>query len=169
MRHRLEMDIWQYGLDAECMLLGQATLDDVSRLLGVSDIFLYSGPNTYTHASSHKSSNSDYHSMTVLEAMSSGCAIVASTEPTSNTRLLADGRGIIVPSNDAAAMATALVELCSNPQQRARMGHLARLYILTHHTSDLLKRTLLRSTRFTPTLQVAYNTAVVPQVAQCHF
>jgi glycosyltransferase involved in cell wall biosynthesis len=140
LRERVKADIWHYGLDAECVLLGPAEPSDVARLLSITDIFLYSGTR-----------GTDY-SMAVLEAMAVGCAVIASTAPQSNAQLLADGRGILVPPGDAAAIATSLVELCSNEQLRTRMGHLARHYVAQHHNPALLKRSLLHATYFTPQL-----------------
>ena len=84
--------------------------------------------------------------MAVLEAMASGCAVIASTEPMSNARLLAEGRGIAVPPGDAEQTALALVQLVNDLELCRRMGDLARDYIAVYHSAAVFRRTLLRAT-----------------------
>lgn len=91
--------------------------------------------------------------MAVLEAMAAGCAVIASTIPHSNIRLLAQGRGIAIEPNSADAVATALTCLCRDLELCYQMGERARDYIATWHTAQILKRSLWRATFFAPTIE----------------
>jgi glycosyltransferase involved in cell wall biosynthesis len=134
LRHQIEQTIHNHGLSQKCMLWGETSTSDVISLLGLSDIFLYT------------STRGACFSMAVLEAMASGCAVIASTEPISNARLLAGGRGIAVPPADVEQTSAALVRLMNDPKLCHYMGSLARDYIATHHNPTVFKRTLLRVT-----------------------
>lgn len=140
LRSQVEAEIQRYGLDNVCILWGEAKPSDVIVLLGISDIFLYSG------------TRGTNYSMAVLEAMAAGCAVVASIVPQSNARLLADGRGIPIASGDAGAIGTALTCLCDDLALCRQMGQLAREYVATYHTAQVLKRSLLRASFFAPSL-----------------
>jgi glycosyltransferase involved in cell wall biosynthesis len=141
LRSQVEADIARYDLGAVCILWGEANSSDVITLLGLSDIFLYSGIRGTNY------------SMAVLEAMAAGCAVVASVSPQSNARLLAEGRGIAVASADAHAIGAALRLLCKDRVLRHQMGQAARAYIATYHSMATLRRTLLRVSHFVPSLQ----------------
>ncbi len=134
LRHQIEKDIHNHELSQKCVLWGETSTTDVISLLGLSDIFLYT------------STRGACFSMAVLEAMASGCAVIASTEPISNARLLAGGRGIAVSPADVEQTSAALVRLVNDPELCRHMGNLARDYIATHHNPTAFKRTLLRVT-----------------------
>lgn len=134
LRSQIEADIVRHGLDSICRLPGEAAPSDVVTLLAISDIFLYSG---------RQGTN---YSMAVLEAMASGCAVIASTRPLSNARLLADGRGIAIPAEDVGQIREALIQLVNDPELCRQMGHLARAYVATQHNSGMLKRVLMLTT-----------------------
>ncbi|HEX6479929.1 MAG TPA: D-glucuronyl C5-epimerase family protein [Ktedonobacteraceae bacterium] len=134
LHHQIEQDIHTLGLRQKCVLWGETSTTDVISLLGLSDIFLYT------------STRGACFSMAVLEAMASGCAVIASTEPISNARLLAGGRGIAVPPADVEQTSAALVRLVNDAELCRHMGDVARDYIATHHNLTTFKRTLLRVT-----------------------
>lgn len=140
LRSQVEADIRRYNLGSTCVLTGEVTAAEVVTLLGMSDIFLYSG------------TRGTNYSMAVLEAMAAGCAVVASTSPQSNAKLLAGGRGISVIPGDAVAIAAALVSLCSDMELCYQMGRLAREYVAHYHSAEMLRRSLLRATYFSPAL-----------------
>jgi glycosyltransferase involved in cell wall biosynthesis len=65
-------------------------------------------------------------SMSILEAMASGCSIIA-TDVGGNRALLGeDDAGRLVPSEDAAALAAAMAELGPSPGTAARLASAAR-------------------------------------------
>lgn len=138
LRGWLEVEVQRRGLGDVCTLWGEAAADEVPVLLRATDIFLYTGTRGANF------------SMAVLEAMAGGCAIVATTEPCSNARLLAEGRGCAVDVGDVAAISAALVRLLSDPAGRASMGLLAQEYVATHHTAVALRRALRRATGWAP-------------------
>jgi glycosyltransferase involved in cell wall biosynthesis len=140
LRAQVQDEIERYDLREICLLWGEAKPAEVVALLSISDIFLYSG------------TRGTNYSMAVLEAMAAGCAVVASTVPRSNARLLAEGRGIAIAPGDAEALADALTRLCREPEQCRRMGDLARDYVATYHTAAMLKRDLSRATFFVPSI-----------------
>jgi glycosyltransferase involved in cell wall biosynthesis len=141
LRARLEADITNHGLRDRVALWGEKSSHEVVRLLGVTDIFLYT------------STRGTNYSMAVLEAMASGCAVIASTEPRSNAELLAEGRGIAIPPGDPAAVSDALVRALADIPGCHRMGRLARAYISEVHTEEALRRSLLRACGWSPSLR----------------
>ena len=148
-REEVEANVQRLRLDGTCMLLGEATASDVTTLLNGTDIFLYCG------------TRGTNFSMGVLEAMAAGCAVIASTEPKSNARLLDEGRGIAIPPRDAQAVGAALSYALSQPEQCRRMGQAARDYVAMHHSASALRRSLLRATYWAPDI-VEDKRAVAP-------
>lgn len=134
LREQIEQDIGERGLLQTCLLRGEISAADTISLLGLSDIFLYT------------SVRGACFSMAVLEAMASGCAVVASTEPKSNAHLLAEGRGIAVPPGDVAKTSAALIRLVNDLELCRQMGRLARNYIAVQHSGAMFRRTLMRVT-----------------------
>jgi glycosyltransferase involved in cell wall biosynthesis len=134
LRAQLEEDIHMRKLDKTCELWGEISVQEVRSLLAISDIFLYTSVRGACMA------------MSVLEAMASGCAVIASTEPLSNTVLLADERGIVVPPGDVKQTSRELVRLINNPELRRAMGSMARNYVSVYNSPAAFRRTLLRAT-----------------------
>ena len=134
LRKQVEEDIFKRGLSQVCLLWGEASRADVISILSISDIFL------------HTSTRGAYYTLSLLEAMASACAIVASTEPPLNVQLFAEGRGMVVPAGDAEQTAKALVQVLNDPELRHQMGNLAREYIAVYHSPATLRRTLMRVT-----------------------
>ena len=103
LRKHLEEEISRRGFSQNWMLWGETSSTDIKELLVITDIFLYT------------STRGACFSMSVLEAMASSCAVVATTEPISNAHLLAEGRGIAIPSYDTEQIGMALIKLVQNP------------------------------------------------------
>jgi len=134
LREHLEEDISRRGLNSTCVLWGDISSEDVISLLAISDIFLYT------------STRGACFPMAVLEAMASGCAVIASTQPASNAVLLAEERGIAVPPGNAAKTAEALVQLVNNLNLSRQIGQSARKYIAHRHSPSSFRRALMRTT-----------------------
>ncbi len=149
LRSQVEAAIQRYKLDGSCTLVGEAKPAEVVALLAISDIFLYTG------------TRGTNYSMAVLEAMAAGCAVVASTSPQSNAKLLADGRGIAVTPGDTLSVAMALVRLCADRECCYQMGQRAREYVKCYHSAEMLRRRLLRATYFSPVLVMEHATVGV--------
>ena len=140
LRSQVGANIRQHGVDTVCRLWGEAAPADVVMLLGISDIFLYSG------------TRGTNYSMAVLEAMAACCAVIASVSPQSNARLLDEGRGVPVEPGSSTAIGQALVRLCSDLGLCRQMGSMAREYVERYHSAQMLLRSLSRATHFAPAL-----------------
>ncbi len=122
------------GLSQNCVMWGELSPAEVKSLLSISDIFLYT------------SIRGACMSMAVLEAMASGCAVIASTQPLSNRYLLAEGRGIAIPVGDVEATTMALLGLLKEPHLCRHMGTLAREYAAVQHSPARFRKMLLQAT-----------------------
>jgi glycosyltransferase involved in cell wall biosynthesis len=136
LRSQVEEDIQRRGLHQACLMWGNISPDEVIALLGITDIFLYT------------SVRGACFPMSVLEAMASGCAVIASTQPMSNAHLLAEGRGLAVSEGNVAQTSVALLRIVNDLKLCQQMGGLAREYIAQQHSPDIFKRTLLRATKW---------------------
>jgi glycosyltransferase involved in cell wall biosynthesis len=130
LRNELEQQVRQRNLEQICHFWGNLQPAAVYELLSISDIFLYTSTRGACMA------------MAVLEAMAAGCAVIASTEPLANAVLLADGRGIAVPTRDSEQTAHALLRLLGDIPLCHLMGMQARDYIRDHHSPARFKRLL---------------------------
>ena len=120
-RGELEGMIGELGLGGRVRLLGNR--DDVPRLLQAADMFVLS-------------SLSEGISKAILEAMSTGLAVVA-TNVGGNPELVEEGRtGILVPVGDPAALAQALSSLAGDPQTARAMGARGREAVLARFQVD---------------------------------
>lgn len=134
LRRQIEEKINLRGLNHACLLWGNASKEEVITILGVSDIFLF----TSWRAAGYP--------LAVLEAMASGCAVVASTESLANEEMLNGGRGVVLPVGDVEGTGKALVRLMSDPELRQQMGSLARNYVAVEHSPNMFRRSLMRVT-----------------------
>jgi glycosyltransferase involved in cell wall biosynthesis len=136
LRKHIEEGIHRRGLSQTFLLWGETSAEDVISLLSLSDIFLYT------------STRGACLSMAILEAMASGCAVIASPLPLANVHMLAEGRGIIVSAGDAGQTGRALAKLLNDPELCRKMGSLARDYVAVQHNATMLKRALMRVTNW---------------------
>ena len=72
-------------------------------------------------------------SWSLIEAMSSGCAILASDTAPVREVIIEGKTGRLVPFFDLQAWAQAIHTLLDQPAERARMGALARQHAITHY------------------------------------
>ncbi len=124
----LMAEIARLGLTAHCLLWGEIVHSEVLELYSMSDICIYAG----TRAGGYP--------LVVLEAMASGCAIVASDVPFANECMLAEGRGLIVRAGDREQTVQALVSLIEDEPLRQSMGTLARAYVAWHNTPAAFRK-----------------------------
>jgi len=139
LHNQVEADIRRHGLEATCRLWGEATRDDVGMLLSISDIFLFTATR-------------GINSVAILEAMAANCGIIATAVPQQIAKYLDEGRGIAVPPGDVSAIASALARAITDLPLCRNMGRLAREYIAAHHTSEALRRSLLRAAFWAPNI-----------------
>lgn len=94
--------------------------DDVAELLRDTDVFVH--PATWAEA----------FGLTIVEAMATGCAVIASRIG-AIPELVEDGTsGLLVPPGDDVALANALTALLEDPAARARIGRAARQRAVEH-------------------------------------
>ncbi|MEO8509807.1 MAG: glycosyltransferase family 4 protein [Chloroflexota bacterium] len=106
--------------------LGRLEADEVASLHRAADLFVYAG---------RQGANTPY---AVLEAMASGLPVVATTAPEVHRPMLAEGRGIAVPPDDADALERAIGKLLTDPERRLAAGARARVFVEANHTSEML-------------------------------
>lgn len=70
----------------------------------------------------------------LIEAMAAGCSVVA-TAVGDSTRLLADGRGILVPPDDFDSLLQSVSRLADDSSLRGTLGERARQRIMDHYRS----------------------------------
>ena len=93
---------------------GHIAGDDLSAFYASADVFIFP-------------SVTDTFGNVLLEAMASGPAIVGAQYGTT-TELLAEGRGLTFPSGDDEAMASEILRLVRQPDERARLSRAALAY-----------------------------------------
>jgi glycosyltransferase involved in cell wall biosynthesis len=112
MADRLEIDV---------RLLGART--DVSRFLARADAVVL--PSLYEGSSN-----------AVMEAMAAGRPVVATS--VGGTPELLEGRGVLVPPEDPAALAEAIQRLLDDPDAAADLGRAAREWAMANLTADVM-------------------------------
>ena len=111
LRGDLEAQVARLGLTDSVRFAGGAT--DMPPIYRDLDIFVLSSVAEGT-------------SISILEAMATGCCVVA-TAVGGTPALLGDGAaGVLVPSADPVALAAAIVDLLDDPSRRRRLGLAAR-------------------------------------------
>jgi glycosyltransferase involved in cell wall biosynthesis len=109
--------IEQCKLSDVIQLLGNRT--DVAELLQLADVFVF--PSIY-----------EGHPGSLIEAMFTGCAIVASDIPVHRETIRAGETGLLVPVGKPDELASSVSWLLNHPEEATRMGRLAQ--------QDALKR-----------------------------
>ncbi len=134
-RESLMAQIHSLGLDGHAFLLGQR--DDVPRLLAVADIYVNASLMEGTPVS-------------VLEAMSAGLPIVA-TSVGDTPHLLESDAGVLVPPAQGEKLAGALIGLLSDSARRDALGKSARARAQKDYSPQAWTRNLLKFySKFTP-------------------
>lgn len=119
LRHTLERLIDARGLRDRAIMVGAWERDHLPSLFAASDLFLLPSVRDFA-------GNVDGLPNTLLEAMASGLAIVAS-DVAGVPSVLADGReGLLVPAGSPAALAGAIATLLRDESLARRLGHDAR-------------------------------------------
>ncbi|MCX7698318.1 MAG: glycosyltransferase family 4 protein [Candidatus Goldbacteria bacterium] len=109
-------------LEDRIYLLGILNRNQVLKFLQISDIFVYSGI-----------SGSNV-SLAVLEAMSCGCAVIATNSPKYHEELLNGNNGIVIPTRSAVAIYKALKLLINSPELMEKMKNEARKTVISKHS-----------------------------------
>ena len=119
LRRELESQAEQLDLSDSLRLCGQVAWDDMPDLLAMADVVAVPSVRD-------ASGNLDGLPTVVLEAMAAGKAVVASNVAGLPLAVQHERTGLLVPPQDATALAAALDLLLSNPQQAEAFGAAAR-------------------------------------------
>ncbi len=115
------------GIVDHVRLLGSVKQDRIPTLLAAADVAVV--PSVRDEAG-----NVDGLPNTVLEAMSSGTPLVATTAGGINAVAVNGRTAILVPERDVIALAGALDTLLKNPEKRVTLGRAAREEVRCKHT-----------------------------------
>ena len=110
-RRRIESDIARLGLEGGVRLLGERS--DTPLLMQAADLLVLP-------------SREEGLSNVLLEAMASGLPVIATAVGGSPELIEDQVTGRLLPSNDAAALATAIGALAADAEERARLARAAR-------------------------------------------
>lgn len=135
---------------------GMDLLQAAARLLGTHDLTLHvcgtgpsqpNIPNAVIYETSHSfeivgrtkiflslQATDNYPSQSLLEAMASGCAIIA-TDVGHTRILLNETNAVLIPGHPEDLAAT-ITDLLRNSEKRAKMGKSARNMVTTEHTVE---------------------------------
>lgn len=130
LRETIDQWITERGLSEKILLVGPVPHEKIPDLLGASDVFCFHGTIGSNLA------------LALLEAMASGCAVVATTGYRAHEALLEGGAGFAVPPGSTAALCTPLRRLLDSPDLRAEVGQRARQRIIEHHSFAALRAQL---------------------------
>ena len=119
----LHMLVTDLGMNDRIDFMGG--ISDIPALLTESDIFVLSTVNP-----------GEGCPVALLEAMSSGKACVASDVPGVRDLIIHGESGLLVPPENASALANAIHQLIENPELRTTMGQAARRRVEQNFTVD---------------------------------
>lgn len=117
--HELRARAERTGVTARVHFLGNVPQDEVAGWFGAADVVAIPSVRD-------DSGNVDGLPNTVLEALASGAAVVATPAGGIGSVVLDDETGLIVPERDAPALGHAIAVLLGDPARRLRLGESAR-------------------------------------------
>ncbi|MBI4438286.1 glycosyltransferase family 4 protein [Candidatus Uhrbacteria bacterium] len=118
------------GLEERVTFVGSASEADLPRYYRLADVHLF--PST---------ARAESFGLVALEAAASGVPTIASALPGVRTLVRDGDTGILVPSGDASALASAIATVLEHPELRARLGLSARVMATTaYHWEPLIDR-----------------------------
>lgn len=132
----IESFIQKNSLRNHLILMGDVSRDELPKILQITDIFLYTG------------TMGGVISIGVLEAMSTGCNIIATNSPKIHEELLGEGRGICIPTRNEKAIYDAINEAIKNVEVAPKINYLARNFVeknysmfsLAKHLENIINR-----------------------------
>lgn len=132
----------ELGLEAAVRFVGQVPYADVPPFVGAMDVL--GAPFT--------GDRGETSPFKVLDALAAGRPVVASDLPSVRTLAAASGAVVLVPPDDADALAEALRALLGAPAARQALGRRGRDYVLAHHAWPVLAARLVEAIRETATV-----------------
>lgn len=128
LQDELQAQVERLGLAGYIYLLGRR--NDVPRLLSAADVYV-------------NSSHWEGTPVSVLEAMASGLAVVATSVGESPYLLDGGQAGLLVSPRQPGELAAALSSLLASPEKRQALGQTALARIRQHYSRETWRRSLL--------------------------
>jgi mannosyltransferase len=119
----LEARVRAAGLADRIRILGERPIAELPRWYQRVSIFAFTSRN-------------EGFGLTLIEASAAGAALVATRAGAAETVVVDGETGVLVPTGDAAALATALEPLMRDPERARRMGEKARARVLAEFSID---------------------------------
>jgi glycosyltransferase involved in cell wall biosynthesis len=129
LRPDLERQIGELGLESRVRLVGNR--NDVGKFLASADVFVL--PSRWEGLP-----------VALLEAMGAGLPVVATRVEGVEEVVEDERQGLLIPPEDAEALAAALLQLIGDPQLRKQMGEAGRTRIQSFYTLDIMCDKYLR-------------------------
>ena len=120
-RNRLHQYTQEQGIAERIIFLGPR--NDVEKWYQIADLFVLP-------------SHSEGSPNTLLEAMSSGMAVIGSRIPAIEYIVEHEANGYLVPVNDVRMLASAINRVFSHPEESAQIGARARTHVLERFSID---------------------------------
>lgn len=127
----LQEKIVRMELDAKCMICGAKYGEEKERIFQMSDAFLF--PTTY---------HNECFPLVLLEAMQHSLPIIATPVGAIPDIVQQGKNGLIIPENDALALAQAMQELMASPDQAKEMGQCGSAIYKAKYTKQSFETTL---------------------------
>jgi glycosyltransferase involved in cell wall biosynthesis len=129
LRPDLERQIGELGIESRVRLVGNR--NDVGKFLASADVFVL--PSRWEGLP-----------VALLEAMGAGLPVVATRVEGVEEVVEDERQGLLVPPEDAEALAAALLQLMGDPLLRKQMGEAGRTRIQSFYTLDIMCDNYLR-------------------------
>ncbi len=123
LENELKMIARNLGIENDVFFTGKREHEEVFRLLSITDIFVLS-------------SLWEGFCLAIAEAMAMGKPVVSTRTDGSQTLIIDNETGFLVPQKDPSALANAITSLIDNPEKMRRMGEQARQRINTFFTPE---------------------------------
>jgi mannosyltransferase len=120
----LKQQIEAAGLQSRIVITGELEIAEVQRWYQRLTIYAFTSRN-------------EGFGLTLIEAMSAGCALVASRAGAAELVVEDDVTGILTPPGDVDALVSALEPLVRDPEAAAAMGARARQRVLERFSLDV--------------------------------
>jgi|GEM_PF-1828218 len=145
----LRRSIAEAGLEQHVWLLGRR--HDTERILAATDLYL-------------SASGGEVLSVAILEAMASGCAVVATRAGGTVEQVTPGLTGQLAAVGDVAGLTQAVLELLRRPDERARLGANARRAALASYDVPIIAARL--ASLYCEAMQIsAQQSAAPPRIA----
>jgi glycosyltransferase involved in cell wall biosynthesis len=122
-KKRFESEVRERGLSKLVFVMGEVTREDVSAFLSLADVFLLP-------------SHTEAMPISILEAMRSGLAIIATPVGSIPKMIVHGSTGLIVPVGSPTHISQAVLKLKSETNERIRLGESAKQTFDQHFQSD---------------------------------